>query len=71
MNLRKGDIDLAVENDGILVLITHQVKAEESGQYETPLPRLLEIVDYAREKGMKFVTMEEMYQRVREYRGLA
>lgn len=71
VNLRKGDIDLAVENDGILVLITHQVKAEESGQYETPLSRLLEIVDYAREKGMKFVTMEEMYQRVREYRGLA
>lgn len=63
----KDDIDLTVSNDGILVLIVHKVVLENPGQYETPLHRLLAVVDYAIEKGMKFVTIDEMYNRVMEY----
>ncbi|GEN30227.1 peptidoglycan/xylan/chitin deacetylase (PgdA/CDA1 family) [Cerasibacillus quisquiliarum] len=70
VDLRKSDIDLTIEKNGILILIVHKVSLETNGQYEAKLEHLLSVVDYAIEKGMKFVTLDEMYERVKEYQNV-
>lgn len=64
----KNDIDKAVKNDGILILYSYEMKYEDAGDYETKVEYYLEVVDYAIEKGMDFVTISELYDIISKYR---
>src|SRR5690625_2293612 len=68
---RKKDIDLAIENDGILIFFSHEFKESGAEQYETQVEYYEELIDYAIEKGMEFVTISEMYELVKEYQKIA
>lgn len=66
----KKYIDQAIINDGILVFYSHEFKGSDASEYETQTDYYLEVVDYAIEKGIEFVTMSEMYDLVKEYQNL-
>lgn len=66
---RKQDIDLTVENNGILIFFSHEF-VEDAEIYETEPAYYEELIDYAISKGIKFVTISEMYDLVQLYRGV-
>jgi len=66
----KKYIDQAIVNDGILVFYSHEFKDNDVSEYETKTDYYLEVVDYAIEKGIEFVTISEMYDLVKEYQNL-
>ena len=57
---RKEDIDSTVENNGILIFFSHEF-SETAGDYETNPDYYEELIDYAISKGMRIMTMKEMY----------
>jgi len=68
--LRKSDIDATVANKGILILFAHEQFAdvEDANQdWRGYIEYLLELIDYARDKDVEFVTIEELYQRLLDY----
>ena len=66
----KKYIDQAIVNDGILIFYSHEFKDSDASEYETQTDYYLEVVDYAIEKGIEFVTISEMYSLVKEYQSL-
>lgn len=64
---RKEEIDLAIENKGIYILYSHEMKYEGAVEYESLVEYWTEVIDYAIDKNMEFVTMEELYKYVLEY----
>lgn len=67
LEYRKNDIDQSVKNNGILIFFSHEFKQSDAEQHETQVEYYEELIDYAIEKGMEFVTMSEMYDLVKEY----
>lgn len=67
---RKRDIDLAIENKGILIFFSHEMKMDDAVRYETKIGYYEELIDYALEKGIEFVTMSEMYDLVSDFQEL-
>lgn len=65
----KHAIDETIDNNGILIFYSHEMK-ENAGDYETKPEYFEELIDYAVASGIKFVTMEELYNRVQVYRML-
>src|SRR5690625_2437949 len=63
---RKSDIDMIVENKGIGILFSHEM-LDEAGDYETKTEYWKELIDYAINKDIEFVTIDELYMRVLDY----
>src|SRR5690625_3108857 len=66
--LRKSDIDATVANKGILILYGHQMfEGNAVEDWEGNINALIEVIDYARDKDIECVTIEELYQRLQDY----
>lgn len=64
---RKAQIDQLVEDRGIGIWFSHEM-VEGAGDYESEPEYWTEIIDYALEKDVQFVTIEELYRAVLDYR---
>lgn len=65
---RKAEVDQIIANRGIGIWFSHEMKYSDAQQYETLVEYWTEIIDYALEKDVQFVTMEELYRYVLDYR---
>src|SRR5699024_8460643 len=63
---RKSEIDMIVENKGIGILFSHEM-LDDAGDYETKTEYWKELIDYAVEKDVEFVTIEQLYMRALDY----
>lgn len=65
---RKSQIDDIVANRGMGIWVSHEFKLDGAVQYETKLELFKIILDYALDKDVEFVTLEEFYRRELDYR---
>lgn len=67
IQIRKNEIDEIVKNRGIGILFSHEM-LDDAGDYETKTEFWKEIIDYAINKDVEFVTMDQLYKQVLDYR---
>jgi len=64
----KNIIDTVVDQRAIMHIYGHAIKEDPVGSYEGDIDILMEIVDYALDKDMEFLTADGVYRRVVDYR---